>query len=142
MEVSEVRRRLRGAIASARKAAQDRRTRADEAAREYEVFLRDIAAPLFQTFAAALAAEGFRFKVFTPAGGVRLASDSSGEDFIELALDPDSDPPSVAGRTSRGRGRRHVTSERPVREGAAVSEITEEDLLSFLVAEIPPFVER
>ena len=142
MEVSDVRRRLRGAIESARKTAQERRSRIDQASRDYEVFLREVAGPLFHTFASALAAEGFRFKVFTPADGVRLASESSGDDFIELTLDPSSDPPTVVGRSSRGRGRRTVTSERPVREGADVGGLTEEDVLSFLIAEIPPFVER
>jgi hypothetical protein len=142
MEVSDVRRRLRGAIDAARKAAQERRSRTDQAARDYEAFLRDRAVPVFHTFASALAAEGYRFKVFTPADSVRLASESAGDDFIELSLDPLSDPPAVVGRSSRGRGRRTVTSERPVRDGAAVGELTDDDVLSFLIAEIPPFVER
>lgn len=142
MEVSDVRRRVRGAIDAARRTAQERRARADEAARDYEPFLRDRAVPLFHTIASALVAEGHRFKVFTPADAVRLASESSGEDFIELALDTSSDPPVVLGRSSRGRGRRVVTSERPVKEGVSIAELTEEDVLAFVLAEISPFVER
>jgi hypothetical protein len=142
MEVSDVRRRLRAAIESARKNAQERRLRSDQAAREYDVFLRDTAVPVFQVFASALVAEGHRFKVFTPAESVRLASDFNAEDFIEIALDPAVDPPLVLGRISRGRGRRGVTSERPINPSVSVGELTEDDVLSFLESEIPPFVER
>lgn len=142
MEVSDVRRRLRAAIESARKAAQERRLRADQAARDYEVFLRDTAVPVFHVFASALVAEGYRFKVATPADSVRLASESGPEDFIELALDSSADPPVVLGKISRGRGRRGVTSERPIKPVASVAELTDDDIVAFLVSEIPPFVER
>ena len=142
MEVSDVRRRVRAAIEAARKAAQERRGRSDDAARDYEQFLRERAVPVFHTFASALVAEGYRFKVFTPADTVRLAAESSGEDYIELALDAEADPPAVVGRMSRGRGRRLVTSERPLKEDAAIADLTDEDVLSFLVTEIAPFVER
>ena len=88
MEVSEVRRRVRAAIESARREAQERRVRSDRAALEYQDFLRDRAVPLFQTVASALVAEGYRFKVFTPADSVRLASETSGNDFIETDSRP------------------------------------------------------
>jgi hypothetical protein len=140
MEVSEVRRRLLAALEAARKTAQERRGRSDQAAREYEVFLRDRVVPIFHTVAAALVAEGHRFKLFTPADAVRLASESRPEDFIEIILDPASDPPVVMGRINRGRGRRLVTSERPVKEGMSIAELTEDDVLSFVVEEIGPFV--
>ena len=142
MEVSDVRRRLRAAIESARQTAQERRARSDQAAREYETFLRDTAVPVFQVFASALVAENHRFKVFTPAESVRLASESSPEDFIEIALDATSDPPVVIGRTSRGRGRRGVASERPIKEQGSIADLTDEDVLAFLATEIVPFVER
>jgi hypothetical protein len=143
MEIPEVRRRVRAAIDAARKSAQERRARSDQAARDYEVFLRDRAVPVFQTVAAALAAEGHRFKVATPAGSVRLSSDSSPDDYIELAFDDVSDPPLVVGRTNRGRGRRLVTAERPVADSAlSIAGISDEDVLAFLVREIGPFVER
>ena len=140
MDVSEVRRRLRGAMEQARRDTAERRRRADEAGRDYERFLKRHAVPIFHTFAAALTAEGRRFTVFTPAGSVRLASDASGEDFIELSLDASQDPPRVLGRTSRGRGRRMVTTERPL--DPAVADLTDEDVLEFLLAEIGPFVGR
>ncbi len=142
IEIADVRRRVRAAIDAARKGARERRARADEAARDYEAFLRDRAVPVFHAFRSALVAEGHRFTVFTPASAVRLASDGASEDFIEIVLDTGVDPPVVVGRVSRGRGRRLVTSERPVAEGLAIAQLTEEDVLSFLVTEIVPFVQR
>jgi hypothetical protein len=47
----------------------------------------------------------------------------------------------VMGHTSRARGRRVVESERPVAE-KAVGDLTDEDVLEFLLKEIEPFVER
>jgi hypothetical protein len=57
-------------------------------------------------------------------------------------LDDGSDLPTVLGRTSRGRGRRMVSAERPIRENVAIADLTEEDVLSFLLQEIPHFIER
>lgn len=142
MEVSEVRRRLRTAVEDARAAAVERRARTDAAARDYEAFLEQRAVPVFHQMAAALTGEGHLFKVFTPAGSVRLASERSHEEFIELTLDDASDPPAVIGRTSRGRGRRMVSSERPVAPHVAVANLTEEHVLAFLLREIAPFIER
>jgi hypothetical protein len=142
MEVSEIRRRVRAAIESARREAKERRVRGDRAALEYQDFLRDRAVPLFQTVAAALVAEGYRFKVFTPADSVRLSSENRGTDFIELSLDPASDPPTVIGRTSRGRGSRLVDSERPVKEGMPIAQLSDEDVLAFLMEAVVDLVER
>jgi hypothetical protein len=142
VEVSEVRRRLRAAIEKARQAADERRVRTDAAARDYEVFLAERAAPLFHQVAAALNAEKYGFKVFTPAGSIRLASDRSPDEFIELSLDNTADPPAVVGRTTRGRGRRMMSSERTVGNGAPVADLTEEDVLAFLLDEIVALLER
>src|SRR5512141_3210482 len=100
MDIPEVRRRLRAAIETARREAAERRARSEVASRDYDEFLGQRAVPVFQTFAAALAGEGLRFKVFTPAGSARLAAEGSKDDFIELALDTTSDPPEVTGRVS------------------------------------------
>jgi len=142
MDIPEIRRRLRASIEAAKRDAQERRGRSDHAARAYEQFLSERAVPLFQTVASALVAEGRGFKVFTPADSVRLASESSGEDYIELALDTTVDPPIVVGRTSRGRGRRQIASERPVKDDVAIEDLTDEDVLSFVLAELTPFLER
>lgn len=142
MEVSEVRRRLLAAIDKARQAAAERRVRTDSAARDYDAFLGQRAAPVFHQLAAALNAQGHGFKVFTPAGSIRLASDRSPEEFIELVLDDSSDPPEVLGRTNRGRGRRVVSSERALGSGAPIADLTDEDVLAFLLDEIVLLIER
>jgi hypothetical protein len=142
MEVSEVRRRVRAAIEKAKQNAAERRARNDAAARDYQVFLTERATPVFHQFAAALTAESHPFKVFTPAGSVRLSAERSPDEFIELVLDDSSDPPAVLGRTTRGRGRRMISNERTVGAGAPVADLTDEDVLTFLVEEIVPFVER
>ena len=142
MEVSEVRRRLRAAIEQARRDTATRRERSDLAARDYEQFLTERAVPILHTLAAALTGEGHRFKVHTPAESVRLAAERSKDDFIELALDPAHDPPVVVLRTSHGRGRRQVATERPLAEGSAIASLSEDDVLRAVLEDIGPFVER
>jgi hypothetical protein len=120
----------------------DRRARAEAASRDYDVFLSGLAVPLFHQIASALVAEGHRFKVSTPAGSVSLASERSPEDHIELSLDTSSDPPVVLGRTNIGRGRRSQTSERPVSQAVAIADVTEAQVLDFVLTELAPFLER
>ena len=140
VEISELRRRIRAAIELAKKNAAARRARAEAASREYESFLSQVAVPAVQQFAAALVGEGHIFHVATPAESVRLTSASSADDYIELLLDSTQDPPEAIARVSRGRGRRMLTSERPVRERTAVKDLTEEDVHTLLLQEITPFL--
>ena len=141
METSTVRNRLNAIIDAAKRSSAERRTRNDEAARAYERFLEVSAVPLFKQVAGALKASGYPFTVFTPGGSVRLMSDKSSEDYIEMSLDTSGDRPAVAGRSSRARGRRVIESERPIAQ-KAVGDLTEEDVLEFVMKEIAPFVER
>jgi hypothetical protein len=136
MDLPEVRRRVRAAIEQARRDATARRERSDAASRAYDEFLTTRAVPLFHQLAAALVAEGHRYKVFTPSGSVRLASERSGDEFVELTLDSSVDPPVVLGRTSHGRGRHAVTHERPIRDGAAVTDLSDDDLVNFALTEL------
>ena len=140
IELPELRRQIRIAIELAKKNAAASRSRSDAAQRDYDTFLKDVAVPTVQQFASALSGEGHMFKVATPADSVRLTSVSSNDDFIELSLDTTQDPPEVIARTSRGRGRRMVTSERPVRERTAVADLKEEDVVALLLQEITPFL--
>ena len=142
MDIPEIRRRVRAAIEQARRDAAGRRERSDAASRAFDQFLSTRALPAFNILAAALVAEGHRFKVFTPAGSVRLSSERSPDDYIELTLDSTEDPPVVLGRTSVSRGRRAVTRERPVREGASPDALTEEDVVGFVIAEVTSLIER
>ena len=141
METSVLRKRLTETIEAARRTAADRRARADEAARAYSQFLDTVAVPLFRQIANILKASGYSFTVFTPSGAVRLMSDKSSEDYIELTLDSSGDEPMVMGRSSRSRGRRVVESERAIAE-QTVAHLTEEHVVQYLLKELEPFVER
>src|SRR4051812_15569428 len=138
MEVSEVRRRLRAAFEEARKAAAERRERTDAARRAYEEFLEQRAVPVFHKFAAALTGEGRvpfsknlppprrgggpSLRVSPPPPGGRPAPGRRQEKSIAPARDAGGAPPAVIGRTSRGRGRRMISSERPVRDRTAIAD--------------------
>ena len=140
MEIPEIRRRVRAAIDQAKRDAAARRERSDAVARAYEEFLTTRAVPAFNQIAAALAGEGHRFKVSTPAESVRLSSENASESYIELTLDPTDDPPAVLIRSNAGRGRRAVTRERSLRKDIAT--LTQDDVIEFVLDEIAPFVER
>lgn len=142
MEVSEVRRRLRGAIEDARRRSTERRARVDEARHAWERVLPEIAVPAFQTVAGALAAEGHRFRLFTPGQAVRLSLDRSAEEFVEMSLDTERDEPAAVLQSTRGRGRRMISDERIVGQGAQIGQLTTEDIVDALLAELIPFIER
>ena len=142
MEVSEVRRQLRHAIDRAKARAQQRRQVAAEADRAYATFLEEIATPTVRMLANALKAEGYPFTVSTPTGGLRLASDRGRDDYIELALDIRGDTPTVVGRVRYTRGSRTLEEERPIKPGSPPQDVTETDLLSFLVGALDPWLDR
>jgi hypothetical protein len=141
MEIADVRKRVRETIDRARRQAAARRGRNEEADREFQRLLEFIAVPLFRQLANVLKIEGYQFNVFTPSGSVRLGSERSGEDYIEIALDTSGDEPRVLGRIGRSRGRRVINEERVVGAGSP-ERITEEDLLAFVLKELEPFVDR
>jgi hypothetical protein len=139
LEISDIKRRVVETIERARRRAAERRTRHDAVAREYETFLDQTAIPVFKQVSNVLRAEAFAFTVFTPGGSVRLMSDRSTEDYIELTLDTSGDEPVVSGHTGRSRGRRVVESEQPIGPPAT---LTENDVLSFVLKALEPLVER
>ena len=141
MEVSEVRKQVLAAIERAKRTTAGRRARADEASHEYPVFLEQIAVPLFKQVANILKAHTYNFSVFTPSGSVRLMSEKSSDDYIELLLDTSGDEPLVIGHVNRGRGHRILESERPIGTGP-IRELTEEQVLEFLMKELERFVDR
>lgn len=141
METSVLRKRVADTIEKAKRAAADRRTRGDEAARAYAVFLDTVAVPLFKQTANVLRASGYTFTVFTPVGAVRLMSDKHSEDYVELTLDTSGDHPLVIGKSSRSHGRNIVEREQSIAE-LSVEHLTEEHVLTYLLKELEPFVER
>lgn len=141
METADVRKRVVDTIERAKRSAQDRRTRTDLATKEFALFLERTAVPLCRQVAGALKAAGHPFAVNTPEGALRIVSERSAEDYIELTLDTTGEDLWVVGRTRRSWGRRVLESERPVRR-CPVREVTEEDLLTFLLQEFEPFLVR
>jgi hypothetical protein len=142
VEVSHVRRRLIASIERARRDAQQRRERTAEAQRAYESFLSEIAVPISRMLVSALKADGYLFSIATPGGGVRLTSDKTRDDYIDIALDSTSDPPQVVGHINYTRGSRTVSEERPITAGKLPSAITEEEFLDFLLGALEPWLAR
>jgi hypothetical protein len=142
LEVSLVRKRLKSAIDAARAHAQHRRQEAAEAERAYDTFLQDVAIPIARQLVNALKAEGYSFTISTPGGGVRVGSERTRDDFIELALDTSGDRPQVVARVSATRGSRVRDEERPVKPGAPPDAISEDELLDFLLHALEPWIER
>lgn len=121
MEVADVRKGVLDIMMRAKQRAADRRARADASAQAFDSLLSHIVAPLVRQVANVLRVENYAFSVSTPSGSVRLASDKSSDDFIEISLDTSGDAPHVvglyelaarpAGRRSRtDPGRRHAPS--------------------------------
>jgi len=126
----------------ARRGAQQRRERIADAQRAYETFLNAVATPVTRQLANALKAEGYSFSVFTPAGGLRLASDTARDDFIDVELDAAGERPEVIARVCYSRGSRTLDEERAVKRGASPDAITEDDVLDFLLGALEPWLER
>ena len=142
MEVSDVRRRLRGALEDAKRRSAERRTLRDDAARAWGQVLASVAVPSFNMMSAALTGEGHPFKVFTPGEAVRLQPDRTGDEYIELSLDTTRELPAVVMTSRHGRGRRTYTGERIVAEGPAIAQLSDDEVVSALLAELAAFLER
>ena len=104
------------------------------------MFLSGTAVPLIRQIANVLKVENYSFTVFTPSGNVRLMSDKSAEDFIEITLNTDGDAPRVVAHIS-SHARRVIDEERVVGSGDPAT-ISEDELLVFLLKALEPFVER
>jgi NADPH:quinone reductase-like Zn-dependent oxidoreductase len=141
VEISEVRKRVKEAIEHAKRAMADRREIINEGTQEYQVFLDRLATPLFRQIANVLRAEGHLFSVATPSGSVRLISDRSGSDYIELSLDTTGRQAQVVVHASRSRGRRVIESELTLGDGP-IRDLTEEEVLTAVMKELEPIVER
>src|SRR5439155_18186417 len=138
----DVRRQLKQAIERAKARAQRKREHAVEAERAYADFLENVATPTTRQLANVLKAEGYLFTVSTPGGGVRLASDRGRDDYVEFSLDGSGDRPAVVRRIRHTRGSRTIEDERPIKAGASPQDLSDADVLAFLVGALEPWLER
>lgn len=142
VDVSYVRKQVKGALDQAREQARLRREAATAAEAEWRVFLNGTATPLVRMIADALKAEGRPFSVSTPGGGLRLALDRGRDDYIDLTLDTAGATPQVLANIRYTRGSRTVEEERPVRPGVGPAALREDELLAFFLQALTPFLER
>jgi hypothetical protein len=142
MEIVDVRKRIKDTIDRARREAADRRARNTEASQAYERFLTAVAVPMCQQAAGVLKSEGYPFIVHTPAESVRLASERWPGDFIEIRLDTSGFRPQVVARVERVKGRETVAEYRPLKPGALIEHLTEQDVLDLLAEALEVFVEK
>ena len=142
MEISLVRKRVRRCIEHAHTSAAARRDATREATTAWDRLLAQVAVPLAQQIAQVLKAEGQAFRVETPAGRVRLVSERSADDHIELALDTTGQAPVVVGAVNRTRGRERVNDEHILASGADIASLDDERLLEFFTSVLGPLVER
>jgi hypothetical protein len=142
VEVAAVRRRVQAALAAARERTQQRRQRVADAENRYDQFLTNVAVPLARQVANVLKAEGRSFTVSTPGRSVRIETERGRDDFVEIALNTEIDPPDVVGLIRYTRGSRTIDDERPVKSGSTPDQISEDDLLEFLLRALEPWLER
>jgi len=142
METSDVRKRVKDALERVKRTHAERRTRNTQASAAFEVFLQRSAIPVFQQVASALKAEGYPFVVNTPAASVRLLSEKSSSDYVDLHLETAVAVPQVMLETQSVRGRDLRKEERPVKPGTLVEHLTEQDVLDAVIEAIETLIDR
>ena len=138
MDVAELRKRITRELdrpAGGERAGADRRASADSARVQFNRLLNGTIAPMLIQTASILKAEGELCQVHTPSDTARIAFDSSHEDFIEFMLDT-TPPAHVVGRCSVRRKGGTMVEDRIVGVGKSIDEITDEDVLAFLLPEL------
>jgi hypothetical protein len=142
LETAEVRRQLTHRLAELKKAQVQRRGTADTARAAFDAVLEREIAPTVRQFAQVLKAEGFPFSVQTPASMVRMVSDRSSDNVIDIVLELGLPQPAVVARSAYTRGRRQIEDERTLAQGEGIATIDAERVLAVLLDMIEPFVER
>ena len=142
LETAEVRRQLTHRLAELRKAQSQRRSAGEAARAAFDTVLEREIAPTVRQFAQALKAEGFTFSVQTPASTVRLVSDRSSDNVIDIVLELGATQPTVMVRSAFTRGRRQLEDERVLAQGDGIAALDGERVLAVLLDVIEPFVER
>jgi hypothetical protein len=142
MEISLVRKRVRDGIEQAQKAAAVRRAANHEATRVWDELRERMVAPTMQQVSQVLKSENRGFRVETPGGTVRLSSERSADDYIEVTIETSGPVPVVVARVNRTRGRERFSDEHILASGDGIPALTEEKLLDVLITSLAPFLER
>jgi hypothetical protein len=143
MEPSQVRRHVRESIERARQASAARRAANDAASRAWASARDALIVPVWQQALQALRAEGHRFQISTPSDAVRVSSEKTPQDGVELALDTTGASPVVVLRATQARGRQVLSEERAAASGTeAIATLTEEQALAWLLDALIPLFER
>ena len=142
LDTAEVRKQLTHRLAELRKSQTQRRAATDAARTAFDTVAEREIAPTVRQLAQALKAEGFPFTVQTPSGVVRLVSDRSSENVIDIVLELGGKQPAVVVRSAYSRGRRQLEDERTLAEGNAIATLDADRVLAVLLDLLEPFVER
>ena len=142
LDTAEVRKQLTHRLAELRKAQTQRRSATDAARTAFDTVVEREIAPTVRQFAQALKAEGFPFSVQTPASVVRLVSDRSSDNVIDIVLELGGRQPAVVVRSTYARGRHQLEDERTLAEGDGIAGVDGARVLAALLDLIEPFVER
>ena len=73
---------------------------------------------------------------------MRLASERWPQDFIEIGLDTSGARPQVVARVERIKGRETIVEDRPIKPGALVEHLSEQDVLDVIADALSVFVEK
>jgi len=142
MELVQIRRRVQTKLTDIKRAAAERREKVAAAERAFGAFLADVATPTVSAIAQSLSAEGYAYRVTTPGGAVRMASERSSRTYLEIRLDASGREPQLVAQVGRERGSRVLEDEHPVCPGMAIETVTDEHLLAALLDLLPELIER
>ena len=139
-ELADLRRRVRQAMQDAKQKAAARRAARDEASQAWATAVAEVVEPAATNVAAAFTGEGMPFRLDTPRGTIRLVSERSADDYIEIVLDDsdERDAPEVIGRSVRARGRQSVTVVEELL--GPPSQLTEDRVIAFFMNAIDPWI--
>jgi hypothetical protein len=124
----------------AKQKAAARRAARDEASQAWATAVAEVVEPAATNVAAAFTGEGMPFRLDTPRGTIRLVSERSADDYIEVVLDDsdERDAPEVIGRSVRARGRQSVTVVEELL--GPPSELSEDRVIAFFMNAIGPWI--
>lgn len=139
-ELTDLRRRVRQAMQDAKRKSAQRREARDEASKAWDTAVAEVVEPAATQMAAALTGEGLPFRLETPRGTIRLVSERSKDDYVEIALDSadEREIPEVLVRSVVGRGRQSVTVVEQSLGPPAL--LTDDRVTAFLLDAIGPWI--